>query len=84
MKAGGEFVRSKFDLRKLVLAIVKSPYFRAKSGDGAKDGLHAGLGQGRLLTPEMLGRKYRATTGLYFFQNEADSIDSSRSAGKML
>jgi hypothetical protein len=78
VKLGGKFVADKFDLRKLVVGIVRSPYFRAKSGDSTKDGLHAGLGQGRLLTPEMLGRKYRATTGLYFFQGDAARKDESR------
>jgi hypothetical protein len=75
---GGRFVADKFDLRKLVVGIVRSPYFRAKSGDTTKDGLHSGLGQGRLLTPEMLGRKYRATTGLYFFQGGAARKDETR------
>lgn len=78
VKVGADFMESKYDLRKLVVAIVKSAYFRAKSGDTNQDALHDGLGQGRLLTPEMLGRKYRATTGLYFFANEAASKDESR------
>ncbi len=78
VKVGAEFMAAKYDLRKLVLAVVRSPYFRAKSGDTTKDGLHQGLGQGRLLTPEMLGRKYRATTGLYFFQYEAARPDAAR------
>ncbi len=67
------FSESKFDLRKLVADIVLSPYFRAKSSTGGNDALHDDLGQGRLLTPEMLGRKYYATTGLYYFANEAVS-----------
>jgi Protein of unknown function (DUF1588) len=74
---GKSFVASKFDLRQLVLALVKSPYFRAKSGDASKDALHEGLGLGRLLGPEMLGRKYRATTGLYYFGGEAARNDPS-------
>lgn len=78
VKIGAEFAAAKFDMRKLVAAIVTSPYFRAKSGDATKDGLHDGLGPGRLLTPEMLGRKYRATTGLYFFMFEAASKDDTR------
>ena len=78
VKVGADFVANKFDLRKLVVAIVKSAYFRAKSGDSTQDALHDGLGQGRILTPEMLGRKYRATTGLYFFANEAASNDATR------
>lgn len=78
VKVGARFSANKFDLRRLVVDIVKSPYFRASVGDTNKDGLHDGLGQGRLLTPEMLGRKYRATTGLYFFQNDAASKDETR------
>jgi hypothetical protein len=68
----------KFDLRRLVAAIVESVYFRAESGDPSKDALHDGLGQGRILTPEMLGRKYRATTGLYYFANEAAAKNERR------
>lgn len=79
LKVGREFTGSKFDLRKLVVSIVRSAYFRAKAGDGNRDGLHAGLGQGMLLTPEMLGRKYRATTGLYFYANEPVTKDERRS-----
>ena len=63
VKTGADFAAANFDLRKLVVAIVRSAYFRAQSGDPSKDALHEGLGPGRLLTPEMLGRKYRATTG---------------------
>lgn len=79
VKVGADFMASKYDLRKLVVAIVKSAYFRAKSGDTTKDALHDGLGQGRILTPEMLGRKYRATTGLYFFANDVAAQDEERS-----
>jgi hypothetical protein len=79
VKVGDEFAANKFDLRKLVVAIVKSAYFRASTGDTTKDGLHQGLGQGRILTPEMLGRKYRATTGLYYYANENAVKDERRS-----
>jgi len=78
VEVGKNFAAAKYDLRRLVVDIVNSPYFRAKSGDPSKDALHDGLGQGRLLTPEMLGRKYRATTGLYFFSNEAAAKDEER------
>lgn len=79
VKTGKEFQEANYDLRKVVVALVRSPYFRAKQGDSSKDGLHDGLGQGRLLTPEMLGRKYKATTGLYFFMYDATSKDERRS-----
>ena len=75
---GRDFAASKYDLRKLVVAIVRSPYFRAKSGDTTKDALHQGLGQGRLLGPEMLGRKFRATTGLYFYMFDPVAKDEER------
>jgi hypothetical protein len=78
VQVGRNFTASKFDTRSLVLAIVKSNYFRAKSGDASKDALHDGLGQGRLLGPESLGRKYRATTGQYYFNGEAAAQDPSR------
>lgn len=78
MQIGSDFKAAKFDLRKLVVAIVKSSYFRAKSGDPAQDALHDGLGQGRLLSPEMLARKYRATTGMYFYMYEAATKDDTR------
>lgn len=78
VKTGADFAAAKFDLRKVVVAIVRSAYFRAKSGDRSRDALHEGLGPGRLLTPEMLGRKYRATTGLYYFANDAVSKDEAR------
>ena len=83
VKVGADFMANKYDLRKLVVAIVRSAYFRAKSGDTARDALHDGLGQGRLLTPEMLGRKYRATTGLYFFSNEQAAKDEKRAARRL-
>jgi hypothetical protein len=78
VKVGDEFSASKYDLRKLVVNIVNSSYFRAISGDTTKDALHDGLGQGRILGPEMLGRKYRATTGLYYFANEAATKNERR------
>jgi Protein of unknown function (DUF1588) len=71
LSVGQKFAASKFNLRTVVAAIIKSPYFRAVSGETAKDGLHGGLGQGRLLTPEMLALKYQATLGLRYFNNEA-------------
>ncbi len=78
VQIGKDFREAKYDLRKLVLAIVRSVYFRAVSGDKAKDALHEGLGPGRLLGPEMLGRKYRATTGLYFFAGDQGVKDEQR------
>lgn len=78
VQAGQDFMRNNYDLRRLVVNIVKSPYFRARSGDVDRDAIHSGLGQGRLLTPEMLARKTKATTGLYFFTGEQIAYDPTR------
>ncbi|RYZ67522.1 MAG: DUF1592 domain-containing protein, partial [Proteobacteria bacterium] len=77
--AARSFAESGFDLRNMIMTIVMSPYFRAKSGDPNLDALHDDLGPGRLLSPEALGRKYLATTGLYYFANEAATKDERRS-----
>lgn len=60
--AGG-FSASGFDFKKLVIAVVKTPTFRAVSADRAERLELTGLGGGRLLTPEVLHRKIAATLG---------------------
>lgn len=59
------FARGGMNVRPIVTALVMSPYFRAKSVSDAASSY--GFGTGRLLTPEMLGRKYRVTLGRYFY-----------------
>ena len=39
VKVGAEFTASNFNLRKLVVALVRSPYYRAKTGELAKEAL---------------------------------------------
>jgi len=65
-----EFVRSDYDLRRVILEIVKSPYYRASGVQGkataGRDAELRDMGTGRLLTAEMLDRKIKAVTGLYW------------------
>lgn len=61
-----DFVSSGYNFKRVIEGLVMSPYFRAKAakvGD-ASDKTLAGLGTGRLLTPEMLGRKISAVLGV--------------------
>ncbi|MCL2625948.1 MAG: DUF1588 domain-containing protein [Cystobacterineae bacterium] len=46
--------------------ILLSPYFRATQDPNLPEDLVADLGEGRLLTPEMLARKIRATLGTHW------------------
>ena len=48
------------------LDILQSPYFRAAQDAALPEALAIGLGEGRLLTPEMLSRKIRATLGTHW------------------
>lgn len=63
-----DFVKEGFNLKRVVAQIVLSPYFRAKNTKGEVDDARraelAGVGTGRLIIPEVLGRKIRAVTGL--------------------
>ena len=69
VKLAADFKTKNYNLRALTAAVVNSVYFASVSGDAAKDALQASLGQGRLLTANLLARKYLATTGMYFFEN---------------
>ena len=46
--------------------ILQSPYFRAEQDPNLPADLALSLGEGRLLTPEMLARKIRATLGVHW------------------
>ncbi len=59
-----DFQASNKDVRRVVLAVLKSPYFRAKNGPADKPELYASMGS-RLLTPELLALKYQATLGVH-------------------
>lgn len=61
-----DFVAANYNLKTVITGIVTSPYFRAvQSTSASNDRLEqlAQLGTGRLLTPEQLDRKLKATLG---------------------
>jgi hypothetical protein len=71
---GQDFMANKYDIRRVVLAVVKSAYFKAKTAAPDAAGvLPDDLGHGRLLGPEMLSRKYEAVLGIHLgdIRNEA-------------
>lgn len=63
------FAKSGFNLKVIVKAVIKSPYFRAIAGDLSKPLEMKDIGTGRLLTPEMLNRKIPAVLGLHWRKN---------------
>ena len=54
------------DIKVAFRKILQSPYFRAVQDSSLPAALAIGLGEGRLLTPEMLARKIRATLGVHW------------------
>jgi hypothetical protein len=62
---GTDFMANGQDLRRVVVAILKSPWFRAKAATTEAGAMQEGLGHGFLLGPEMLSRKYQATLGIH-------------------
>ncbi len=71
------FRDSDYDLRTVIKAIVKTPYYRAanaESLDEVRSLELAEVGTGRLLTPEQLHRKIEAVTG-YPWRRNADGDD---------
>jgi hypothetical protein len=65
-----EFVSSDYDLRRVILALMKSPYYRATGFRGKETADRSAelrdIGTGRVLTAEMLDRKIKAVTGLWW------------------
>lgn len=63
-----KFVSDGYNLKTVVREIVLSPYFRAKNSTGPlspeRQVQLSNVGTGRLMIPEVLGRKIRAVTGL--------------------
>ncbi len=55
-----EFIESGYNFKTLVRGVLLSPYYRAAEVSGDSAGI---MGSARLLTPEMLDRKLKATTG---------------------
>ena len=63
-QAGENFKNNKFNLKSIAKDVLKSPYYRALGAPlGTSQALMAGMGTGRLLTPEMLSRKINAIMG---------------------
>jgi mono/diheme cytochrome c family protein len=64
---GRRFVANNMNFRTVVIEMIKSPIFRAVAGpstmDAARVASLAGLGTGRLLTPELLTARVRAIAG---------------------
>jgi len=65
------------NLKEVVKAVIESPYFRAHGAANGSAAQLADLGSGRLLTPEMMNRKIRAITGIYwgYFDGEGNRRD---------
>lgn len=60
------FAAGGFNLKIVVKAVLKSPYFRGVSGDFSKMTETKDVGTARLLTPEMLNRKIPAIVGIHW------------------
>jgi len=72
---GAQFAASNYNLKTVFKAIIKSPYYRGVSAPAtAHPALLAGIGTGRMLTPEMLSRKINAIMGFPW----ASSYDRTR------
>jgi hypothetical protein len=67
---GSAFVSGNYNLKVVFKAIIKSPYYRGISAPkDAHAALLAGIGTGRMLTPEMLSRKLNAIMGFPWISN---------------
>jgi Protein of unknown function (DUF1588) len=60
------FSKGGFNLKIIVKAVLKSPYFRGINGDMTRSVESKDIGTARLLTPEMLNRKIPAVLGLHW------------------
>lgn len=65
-EATTKLVASNYNLKSVVKSVIESPYYRAYGAANASPEQLADLGSGRLLTPEMMNRKIRAVTGVYW------------------
>ena len=65
-KTATAFTSGGFNLKIIVKAVLKSPYFRGVSGDFSKMIETRDVGTARLLTPEMLNRKIPAVIGIHW------------------
>jgi hypothetical protein len=64
-------VSNNYNLKTVVKAVLESQYYRAYDAPNNTDAV-ADLGSGRLLTPEMMNRKIRAITGIYWGYFDGD------------
>jgi hypothetical protein len=81
-ETSASFIDSGFNLKHLIVAIAKSPYYRLTNLSAETDDLtklqYAGIGTGRLLTPEMLHRKVEAVFGVPWREGDRDQLLSTR------
>lgn len=69
------FIDTNYNLKAIFKELIKSPYFRAKdhtSEDPAVLASVGEVGQGRLLTPELLDKKIVAVTGMRWADNNGE------------
>lgn len=72
-KIAQHFIDTGYNLKAVFKELIKSPYFRAKDHTSEDPGVLAEvaeLGQGRMLTPELLDAKVTAVTGMRWADNE--------------
>jgi hypothetical protein len=69
---------SDFNLKSVIKAVIESPFYRAYGAANASAAQLTDLGSGRLLTPEMMNRKIRAITGVYWGDVDADGSHYDR------
>ena len=67
-----QLVKSGWNLKSVVKAVIKSPYFRGVGAGNPSVEQLADIGTGRLLPPEMMNRKIRAITGVYWGYFDGD------------
>ncbi|MFM2162440.1 MAG: hypothetical protein RLZZ383_1952 [Pseudomonadota bacterium] len=77
-RAGG------YELRDVLRAVVRSPWFRADADAGASADVLETAGLARWLTPEELSRKIAATTGLPWTRSYTSSTDWLQGDYKLL
>lgn len=62
---GADFMANGMNLRRVVVALVKSPWFRARAASAEIGPMQRDMGNGFLLGPEILSRKYEAVMGFH-------------------
>jgi len=75
---GEAFVASNYNLKTIFRRIILGPYYRASNTTGElgedRSAELAAFGTGRLLIPEVLSRKIKATVGIAWLTSNADSL----------